>query len=105
MAQQRLHIEELTKDEFEELSRYRPGLDWAEHIHIDPHVAFGKPTIRGTRISAELILELYAGGFTDDEVLENYPHLTREQIRAVFAYAAQCVSEKQVPPVHDDTSS
>ena len=88
----------MTDEEFEELLQYRPILDWQRYIHTDPNIAFGKPVIRGTRISAEFVLELYAGGLTDEEVLENYPHLTIEGIRAVFAFAAQCVSEKQVRP-------
>ncbi len=76
---------------------YRPVLEWERHIHTDPNIACGKPVVRGTPLSVEFILGLYAGGWSAVEVLENYPNLRLEDIRAVFAFAAQCASEKQVP--------
>jgi uncharacterized protein (DUF433 family) len=57
-----------------------------ERISIDPRVCFGKPTVRGTRIWVSLILDLLAGGMTMGELLEEYPQLTTEDIRATFAY-------------------
>lgn len=62
-----------------------------ERIVIDPQVAFGKPTIRGTRIAVAFLLELMAGGMTLGEILADYPELDAEDIRAVFAYAAKRV--------------
>jgi uncharacterized protein (DUF433 family) len=59
-----------------------------ERILIDPRVCFGKPTVRGTRIWVSLILDLLAGGMTMGELLEEYPQLTTEDIRAAIAYGA-----------------
>ena len=59
-----------------------------ERISIDPRVCFGKPTVRGTRIWVSLILDLLAGGMSMGELLEEYPQLTTEDIRAAIAYGA-----------------
>jgi uncharacterized protein (DUF433 family) len=67
-----------------------------ERISIDPRVCFGKPTIRGTRIWVSLILDLLAGGMTMVELLEEYPQLTTEDIRAAIAYGAEMSRERYV---------
>lgn len=67
-------------------------LDWREHIHSNPKILSGKPVLRGTRISVELLLDLFAAGWTEDDVLESYPHLTRVGVRAAFAYASDSVA-------------
>jgi len=59
-----------------------------ERIVIDPAVMMGKPVIRGTRITVELILRKLAEGAAEADVLEDYPHLTTEDIRAAVAYGA-----------------
>jgi len=56
-----------------------------ERIEINPAVMMGKPVIRGTRITVELILHKLAEGATEAEMLEDYPHLTPEDIRAAIA--------------------
>ncbi len=56
----------------------------------------GKPVIRGTRITVELILNKLADGATESELLEDYPHLTAEDIRAAMAYGAASVSHEEV---------
>lgn len=58
-----------------------------ERISIDPRICFGKPCIRGTRIWVSLILDFMAGGLTIEDVLKEYPQLTREDILATIAYA------------------
>ena len=63
-----------------------------ERISIDPRVCFGKPTVRGTRIWVSLILDLLAGGMSMGELLEEYPQLTTEDIRAAIAYGAEDVA-------------
>ena len=63
-------------------------------ISIDPAVMVGKPCIKGTRITVELILRWLAAGRTSEEVLEAYPHITDEDIRAALAYAADQVGRK-----------
>ncbi|MDP3724995.1 MAG: DUF433 domain-containing protein [Nanoarchaeota archaeon] len=69
-----------------------------ERIEANPKVMLGKPVIKGTRITVELILRQLGAGMTMDEVLENYPHLTREDLRAAIRYAASLVAEERVYP-------
>ena len=64
-------------------------MNWQERIHSDPEILLGKPVVKGTRLSVDFILGLFAAGWTEEQVLENYPHLTREDLRAVFAFAAE----------------
>ncbi|MFN8615469.1 MAG: DUF433 domain-containing protein [Dehalococcoidia bacterium] len=61
-------------------------MDWREYIHSDPRIMVGKPVIKGTRITVELILEKLAFQSVD-EILLDYPHLTRPQIQAAVLYA------------------
>jgi uncharacterized protein (DUF433 family) len=60
-----------------------------ERIAIDPAIRFGKPCVRGTRISVGDVLEYLAGGMSEDEILADFPQLTRDDIRACLAYAAE----------------
>ena len=60
-----------------------------DHIAMDPAVRFGKPCVRGTRISVGDVLEYLAGGMSEDEILADFPQLTRDDIRACLAYAAE----------------
>ena len=60
-----------------------------ERIAIDPAVRFGKPCVRGTRISVGDVLEYLAGGMSEDEILADFPQLTRDDVRACLAYAAE----------------
>lgn len=65
-----------------------------ERIEINPKVLLGKPVIRGTRISVELILRKLGEGASERELLESYPHLTNEDIRAAITYAAGTLAHK-----------
>ncbi len=67
-----------------------------ERITVNPKVCFGKPCIKGTRIWVSLILDFMANGMSIEEILEEYPHLTEEDIRACFAYGAEMSREKFV---------
>ncbi len=67
-------------------------------ISQDPDVVFGKPAVRGTRISVEFILDLLAAEATEAEILENYPRLTHEDILACVAYARDVVAEQKAVP-------
>lgn len=69
-------------------------MDWHQHIHSDPEVLVGKPVVRGTRLSVDFILTLFAQGWTEQQILENYPSLTRESLRSVFAFAAECTRDE-----------
>lgn len=59
-----------------------------KHIGADPNILGGKPIIKGTRISVELIMEWIASGATPDSIAERYPHLSREAIQEAILYAA-----------------
>jgi uncharacterized protein (DUF433 family) len=65
-------------------------------ISIDPNICFGKPCIRGHRIWVSLILDLLASGMTSDEILEEHPGLTPEDIQACIAYGAEMARERYV---------
>lgn len=67
-----------------------------ERIDINPAVMMGKPVIRGTRITVELILRKLAEGAPESELLQDYPHLTRDDIRAAMAYGAASVAHEEV---------
>lgn len=68
-------------------------MNWQEKIVSDKNVLLGKPTIKGTRISVEFLLERLADGWTEQQILENYPRLTRDDLQAVFRYAAECLKD------------
>jgi len=63
-------------------------MDYRQIITIDPGVRGGKPCIRGMRIAVQDVLEYLAGGMSEDEILADFPDLTREDIRACLAFAA-----------------
>lgn len=71
-------------------------IDWRKHIHSNPDVLLGKPIVKGTRLSVEFILGLFAEGWTEQQVLENYPTLTTDSLRAVFAFATDCMREESL---------
>ncbi|HEY0780781.1 MAG TPA: DUF433 domain-containing protein [Gemmatirosa sp.] len=60
-----------------------------DRISVDPTVRFGKPCVRGTRLSVGDVLGYLAGGMTEAEVLGDFPQLTREDVRACYAFAAE----------------
>jgi uncharacterized protein (DUF433 family) len=71
--------------------------DLLRRISIDPVVCFGKPCIRGTRIWVSLIVENLAEGITEAELMEAYPQLKPEDIKAALAYAAEMTRERIIP--------
>ena len=71
-------------------------MDWKDRIHSDDGVLGGKPVIRGTRISVELILEFVADGASIADVLAAYPHITEADVRAALAFAHDMVAEEKV---------
>jgi len=56
-------------------------------------VLLGKPTVKGTRISVEYVVGLLAQGWSENEILENFPRLTKESLQAVFAYIQDCIND------------
>jgi uncharacterized protein (DUF433 family) len=67
-----------------------------ERIEANPQIMLGKPVIRGTRIPVDLLLRKIGEGATDEELLDAYPRLTREDIRAAVTYAADVVAHEEV---------
>jgi uncharacterized protein (DUF433 family) len=65
------------------------NMSYGDHIVLDPEVRFGKPTVRGTRITVGDVLSYLAGGMSEDEILVDFPQLTREDLRACLAFAAE----------------
>ncbi len=74
-------------------------MDISSHIEINPRVMMGKPVIKGTRITVELILESLAAGETADNLLLSYPRLTKEDISAALAFAAEALKGEKIYPV------
>ena len=74
-------------------------LDWRDYIHSDPAVMVGKPVVRGTRLTVEFVLRLFAAGWSRDEIFENYPALDERSLRAVFAFAAEAMLEESMYPL------
>ena len=70
--------------------------NWKERISIDPNVCHGKPCVKGTRVWVSLIVDNLASGASEDEILEAYPSLTKEDIRAALAFAAEMSRERYV---------
>jgi uncharacterized protein (DUF433 family) len=68
-------------------------------IESNPKIMFGKPVIKGTRITVELILQKIADGESVDAILSSYPHLSREQILACVAFAKKSLSLETVYPL------
>ena len=67
-----------------------------EGIEIDPKVMLGKPVIRGTRIPVELILRKLGEGTPEQDLLDAYPNLKREDIRAALTYAAEALAHEEI---------
>lgn len=63
-------------------------MNWQERISVNPAVRSGKPCIKGTRITVYDVLEYLAGGMSEDEILADFPDLTRDDVRACLAFAA-----------------
>lgn len=70
-----------------------------ERIVINPEVLSGKPVIKGTRIPVYLILELLSAGMSMDDILDEYPPLTREDIQAALEYASKILQHETVVPL------
>lgn len=72
---------------------------WQDRITLDPAVLVGKPVIKGTRISVELVVSLLAQGWKDADIIRNYPAVTEDDIRACLAYASERLMSERVYPL------
>jgi len=75
-------------------------MKWQDHIVLDARVVTGKPVIKGTRLTVDFILGLLAEGWSEDDILSNYPGLTREDILACLAYAQERLGAERVYPLN-----
>ena len=74
-------------------------MDWSERIVTDAGICGGRPRIKGTRMSIEFLLGLKAAGWSEEQILDNYPHLTRDDLQAVFAYAQSILEGESFVPL------
>ena len=73
-------------------------MNWQGRIVIDRSILTGKPTIKGTRLAVEFIVGLLAQGWTEAEIVNNYPGLTHEDILACLSYASELLKSESVFP-------
>ena len=80
------------------------ALHWEDRIEVNPNVLLGKPVVKGTRLSVELVIDSLAQGWSDEEILGNYPQLSSEDIHACLAYAGNRLRSEKVYPLHNRPS-
>jgi uncharacterized protein (DUF433 family) len=73
-------------------------IDWRERVEINPDIMLGKPVIAGTRIPVEQILRKLAADMSTDDVLREYPGLTRQDVQAALAYASDALGSEEILP-------
>jgi uncharacterized protein (DUF433 family) len=74
-------------------------MTWQQRIIIDPEILVGKPVIKGTRLAVEFIVGLLAEGWSEQDILDNYPGLTSEDIKACLGYARTVLQSERVYPL------
>ncbi len=74
-------------------------MTWRERIALDPAVLAGKPVVRNTRLSVEFVVGLLGEGWTEADILHNYPGLTCEDIAACLRYAEEALRAERVYPL------
>ena len=78
--------------------------NWRERIVIDPAIHHGEPCIKGTRVPVSVIVGSIAEGDTSEQILEAWPQLTREDVKAALKFAAEAVNNADFVPLHTDVS-
>jgi len=73
-------------------------MTWQERIVLDPAILAGKPTVKGTRIAVEFVVDLLARGWSTEDILREYDHLSTDDIQACLAYASQVLQSERVYP-------
>ncbi|MEO6638905.1 MAG: DUF433 domain-containing protein [Ginsengibacter sp.] len=74
-------------------------MEISSHIEINPKIMMGKPVIKGTRITVELLLEKLSSGETEEDIFLAYPHINSTDIKAALAFAAQALKGENIYPV------
>jgi uncharacterized protein (DUF433 family) len=77
-------------------SRKENSMEWQDRISMDPKVLVGKPVIKGTRIAVEFVIDLLGCGWTTDQILHEYDHLSPHDIQACLAYASEVLKSERV---------
>ena len=75
-------------------------MTWEDRISIDPAILVGKPVVKGTRLAVEFIIDLLAQGWSDEQILANYPGLTTDDVHACLFYASAALRDEKVYPLH-----
>ena len=75
-------------------------MDWSECIVVSPEVLLGKPVIKGTRLAVEFVIDLLAQGWTEQDILENYPGVTHKDIAACLSYASEILKTEKSYALH-----
>ncbi len=71
-------------------------MNYKERIIADPNIMLGKPVIKGTRITVELILKKLSDGFSIKEILLQYPHITKQDVLAAIEYASEVIANEEI---------
>ena len=71
-------------------------MNWEDRIIVDPAILVGKPVIKGTRLAVEFIVELLANGWTEQQIFDNYPGITHDDIAACLHYATNMLKSERV---------
>jgi uncharacterized protein (DUF433 family) len=71
-------------------------MNWRDRITVDPDILVGKPIVKGTRISVEFVLDLLGRGWTQEQILREYDHLSAEDLQACLAYASDVLKAERV---------
>ncbi len=74
-------------------------MTWQDRIAVDSGVLAGKPVIRGTRLAIDFLLSILAEGWSNEQILQNYPQLTADDIQAALHYAAEVLKHERVFPL------
>ena len=74
-------------------------MDWHDHITVDPGVLAGKPVVKRTRIAVEMVIDRLAAGWTQQQILDSYPTLNAEDVRACLTYASEILHGEKVFPL------
>jgi uncharacterized protein (DUF433 family) len=74
-------------------------MNWQDRVVIDPAILVGKPVVRGSRLAVEFVVDLLAQGWSQEDILRNYPGLTHEDIAACLAYASSLLKAEKVYPL------
>ena len=78
-------------------------MNWKDRITVDPAILVGKPIIKGTRISVELIMDRFSDGWTMEDILASYPHIKRDDVLAALSFATEIFREERFVAVSKAT--